>query len=311
MTLEALVDRMRWRASRGEPFPAEDAEFHRRLVAGSGNLVALALIDLYFGVIEVLYQHGFPGPAVTDLPAVAEGHAEIVAALRRGDGHAASHALRTAHNDESRRVSPRGGMPTPLAGREWPPSGTGGGTGRAPLARNALSPDYSSRGIGGKQLPEMLTGVARSPGATAPDPANSRTRPPISTTHNCTLSKVIARQRVPDLRQPPRPHFLQECATGVPPAPPSPPDHWTGRPATAGMFSSLPLPAIGHLPAAPIEARHRSDGQTCPARRAQFRPQHPAQARQFGRIGIEAHPAPRLPQGRGPALPGTDSARSR
>jgi DNA-binding FadR family transcriptional regulator len=102
-TLDELADRMRWRASRGEPYPAEDAEFHRRLVAASGNLVALALIDLYFGVITVLYQHGFPGPSAAALPVVAQGHAEIVAALRRGDSKAAAHALRTSHNDEARQ----------------------------------------------------------------------------------------------------------------------------------------------------------------------------------------------------------------
>ncbi len=101
--LDEIVDRMRWRAARAEAFPAEDAAFHRRLIAASGNLVALALIDLYFSVIEVLYQRGFPGPAAEALPIVAAGHAEIVAALRRGDGRAASHALRTYHNDESVR----------------------------------------------------------------------------------------------------------------------------------------------------------------------------------------------------------------
>ncbi len=101
--LAELADRMRWRATRGEPFPIEDAEFHRRLMAASGNLVALALIDLYFGVIEIVYQQGFPGPAAEDLLTVADGHREIVTALARGDGEAASHALRTSHNDESQR----------------------------------------------------------------------------------------------------------------------------------------------------------------------------------------------------------------
>lgn len=113
--LAELADRMRWRAARGERFPAEDAEFHRRLVAASGNQVALALVDLYFGVIEVLYQHNFPGPDPDDLAVVADGHAEIVVALARGDGRAASDALRASHDESQRRFTAwHTAHPTPL-----------------------------------------------------------------------------------------------------------------------------------------------------------------------------------------------------
>ena len=60
--LEELADRMRWRAGRGEVFAAEDAEFHRRLLACTGNLVALALADLYLNVVREMYQRGLPRP---------------------------------------------------------------------------------------------------------------------------------------------------------------------------------------------------------------------------------------------------------
>lgn len=103
--LDELVDRMRWRAARGTHAPAEDAAFHRRLAAASGNFVALALVDLYWGVMEMLYQRGLPPPAPETLPAVAESHADIVAALRDGDGAAAARALRASHDEGQRRFT--------------------------------------------------------------------------------------------------------------------------------------------------------------------------------------------------------------
>lgn len=84
--LETLVDRMRWRAARGERFPEEDGDFHRRIVAASGNLVSLALNELFWGVMAALYQRGLPGPNQDEQPAVVEAHSNVVAALRAGDG---------------------------------------------------------------------------------------------------------------------------------------------------------------------------------------------------------------------------------
>ncbi|MBI3974267.1 MAG: FadR family transcriptional regulator [Chloroflexi bacterium] len=104
-TLGELADRMRWRAGRGERFAAEDGEFHRRLVAASGNLVALALIDLYWNVMEALYARGLPGPAPADAPGVAEAHVRLVAALRQGDGAAAARTLRASHDESQNRFS--------------------------------------------------------------------------------------------------------------------------------------------------------------------------------------------------------------
>jgi DNA-binding FadR family transcriptional regulator len=101
--LEELVDRMRWRAGRGQLFAAEDGEFHRRLVAASGNLVTLTLVDLYWRLIEALYERGLPRVSPGDAPAVAAAHAQVVEALRCGDSERASRTLRDSHDESQRR----------------------------------------------------------------------------------------------------------------------------------------------------------------------------------------------------------------
>jgi len=102
--LDALVEQMRLRVARGEAkIGAEDAAFHRRIVAASGNLIALALVELFWNVMQTLYARGFPRAAASDLPAVIDTHAEIVAALRRGDGPEASRLLRGPHHTEIER----------------------------------------------------------------------------------------------------------------------------------------------------------------------------------------------------------------
>ena len=104
-TLSELADRMAWRASRGETFWVEDGEFHRRLVAASGNAIALALVDLYWGVKETLYASGFPLHAAADAPLVAQAHVEIVAALRRGVGAEVVRLLQAHYGEAERRFS--------------------------------------------------------------------------------------------------------------------------------------------------------------------------------------------------------------
>ena len=102
--LEDLADRMRWRAGRGEIFPREDGEFHRRLLAHTGNLVALAMGDLYMSLIEEMYERGLPKPDGEELPQAADAHGEIVAALRRGDGEAATRVMRAHHDLSEQRI---------------------------------------------------------------------------------------------------------------------------------------------------------------------------------------------------------------
>lgn len=100
--LDALVDRMRWRAARCDPFVAEDSEFHRRIAAASGNLVALALVDLYWRVVEAAYASGLPHLGAAELPPAAEEHAELLEALRRARRPEVLRAAR-AHHDRGQR----------------------------------------------------------------------------------------------------------------------------------------------------------------------------------------------------------------
>ncbi|MGH2353872.1 MAG: FadR/GntR family transcriptional regulator, partial [Chloroflexota bacterium] len=105
VALDELADRMRWRASRGQSFPAEDGEFHRRIAAASGNLVALALVDLYWAIKAALYDGGLAHLDPKDAPSVAAAHGRLVDALRRGDGELAGHVLRAHHEESERRFT--------------------------------------------------------------------------------------------------------------------------------------------------------------------------------------------------------------
>jgi len=102
-TTSDLADRMAWRAERGQSFSAEDAEFHRRLLAAGGNLLALALVDMHWRVIAALHEQGLPGPAPEDAPSVAAEHQRLVDALRDGDSEAARRVLHQSHDEAQRR----------------------------------------------------------------------------------------------------------------------------------------------------------------------------------------------------------------
>jgi DNA-binding FadR family transcriptional regulator len=99
--LGELADRMKWRAARREPFYREDGEFHRRLIAASGNLVALALVDLFWGAKETLYDSGFPPPKGRS-QVVADSHWQILRALRAGDGPEAGRRVAEHHSHAKR-----------------------------------------------------------------------------------------------------------------------------------------------------------------------------------------------------------------
>ena len=83
--------------------PIRRARRQRYLVAASGNLVTLTLVDLYWRLIEALYERGMPRVSAEDAPAVAEAHAQVVDALRRGDAAAARDTLRASHDESQRR----------------------------------------------------------------------------------------------------------------------------------------------------------------------------------------------------------------
>jgi len=102
--LADLAARMKWRAGRGEVFPVEDGEFHRRLLAHAGNMVALALVDLYMGVVQEMYEHGLPKPDADELPRAAQAHADVVDALRRSDAPLAAQVMRAHHDLSAQRI---------------------------------------------------------------------------------------------------------------------------------------------------------------------------------------------------------------
>lgn len=99
--LDELVDHMQWRASRGKWFVAEDRGFHTRLFAASGNQISLALVDFYWEITAALIHHGFPDPSIDALPRIADLHASLLDALRRGDADEARRVLRASHHEEA------------------------------------------------------------------------------------------------------------------------------------------------------------------------------------------------------------------
>jgi len=103
--LDDLVDRMRWQASRGRLFVAEDREFHTRLYAASGNRIALALMDVYWSLLQAMYQHGLPRQDPELAPGVADAHGRIVQALRLADGALAAQVLRESHEESQQRLT--------------------------------------------------------------------------------------------------------------------------------------------------------------------------------------------------------------
>ena len=102
--MDDLADRMRWQASRGRLFVAEDREFHTRLYAASGNRIALALMDVYWSLLEAMYQHGLPRQDPLLAPGVADAHGRIVTALRQEDGPLAASVLLESHEESQHRV---------------------------------------------------------------------------------------------------------------------------------------------------------------------------------------------------------------
>lgn len=85
--LHATVDAMHARAARGEGFPDEDRAFHAQLFAGLGNTILLRLIDVFwlaFHQASAFFDTANPEPLVT-----WRDHADILAAVRAGDGVAA------------------------------------------------------------------------------------------------------------------------------------------------------------------------------------------------------------------------------
>ncbi|SBS72097.1 FadR/GntR family transcriptional regulator [uncultured Microbacterium sp.] len=79
--LSALVDEMVEKASRGESFLEADRAFHTRLVAVTGNRLAVQLVATFWDVhTAVIPELGIPVPE--DIQHTAEAHGIMLAALR-------------------------------------------------------------------------------------------------------------------------------------------------------------------------------------------------------------------------------------
>jgi DNA-binding FadR family transcriptional regulator len=81
--IEQIVERMRIRAERGEPFVQEDREFHQRLFEKLGNQTFLKLLDIFW----LAFRKASELAAIVDTePLVTyQAHAAILEAVGAGD----------------------------------------------------------------------------------------------------------------------------------------------------------------------------------------------------------------------------------
>ena len=89
--LRAVTEQMRAQAEQGNPFAAEDREFHRLIFLHVDNKVLLTLLDAFWLVFRKAALHTRiqdPNPMST-----YRDHAAILTAIEAGDGAAARQAL--------------------------------------------------------------------------------------------------------------------------------------------------------------------------------------------------------------------------
>ncbi|WEJ57922.1 GntR family transcriptional regulator [Devosia sp. FJ2-5-3] len=83
-TMQALVDKMMDNAERGEPFLAEDRQFHSELLAPVGNQLAGQLVAAFWDIHSaVLPKLDLALPA--DIQITAKAHGDLLAAAQSGD----------------------------------------------------------------------------------------------------------------------------------------------------------------------------------------------------------------------------------
>ncbi len=79
-----------------------DVEFHRQIIAASGNTILVALMD---SLVDLLRDMRFDSSNVpTLLPEITSGHREIFVAIAAGDSQAARSAMQDHLNSVARRV---------------------------------------------------------------------------------------------------------------------------------------------------------------------------------------------------------------
>lgn len=100
--LRSLVQRMREKAERGEPFPEEDRFFHRTLSEATANHLLVKLLDVFWIVFMRLRDRTLrvdPAPLHT-----WQNHQRILAAIEAGDVPAAQQAMAEHFTDLHRRL---------------------------------------------------------------------------------------------------------------------------------------------------------------------------------------------------------------
>jgi len=100
--LRRVVDRMESKATRGQPFAREDAAFHGLLYEHLGNKTLEGLVASFWRLFDEMSDQL---QVSQDLPASADSHLRIVAALEAGDTSLATHQLNVHFFDVRARLT--------------------------------------------------------------------------------------------------------------------------------------------------------------------------------------------------------------
>jgi GntR family transcriptional repressor for pyruvate dehydrogenase complex len=99
--LQAIYDRQREKAQRGELAVEEDSEFHYTIATAARNRVILRILDVLMDLLKTSRERSLQVPG--RLQRSLEGHRRILAAIRRRDAEAAEAAMRR-HLEEIEEV---------------------------------------------------------------------------------------------------------------------------------------------------------------------------------------------------------------
>jgi DNA-binding FadR family transcriptional regulator len=104
--LRGIVQRMREKGERGEPFPEEDRAFHHTLAEAAGNQLQLKLLDVFWVVFQRLRDRALQ--IDTAPQRTWRNHQRILSAVEAGDAPAAQRAMAEHFGDLERRLQSAG-----------------------------------------------------------------------------------------------------------------------------------------------------------------------------------------------------------
>ena len=99
--LEAILERQRAKAARGESTVGEDSEFHYHIALAAKNKVVRSVIDVLMQLLKETRARSLQAPGRPKRS--LEGHRRVLAAIRRHDPAAAERAVRR-HLEEIERI---------------------------------------------------------------------------------------------------------------------------------------------------------------------------------------------------------------